>query len=331
MDIDSPLQNDPATYRMARPGLTLNPILPREQRSTGERRTMILTIMAVGRRLRPAVFAVLAATALPGCGAIKAEIHDPRSLPTLAQDSRVHYQPGSQDDARTVAAMLAQAMRTVEAAQGGPFGGPFTVTTYRDQAAYAAASGGGGSGQAMAMTYFDRISISPQLLRKHRPWLQQDLTVELSHEHFWGHLSTLTYFRLPIWFVEGVGVMVSQGGGAQLVSDDEARRALCAGAAVEVTDDPPLLNNFGFRPVPVSNPSLRFRMQMAYRQSGLFVTNLRQSDGKAFAELMRRLYAGEHFANAFTASYGVPLWVRWNAFLQATQHACAADALHGNR
>lgn len=278
------------------------------------------------RFIPPFILHTALAVSLTGCGVVSAELHDPSNLPSLAQDRQVHYEPGAESYAQTVAAMLPSAVKKVEVAQGRPFGRPFVVTTYASDKTYAEANGSG-SGKPMAMTFFDRISLSPRLWRDHPSWLEADLVVELSHEHLLGNLSTLQYYRLPIWFVEGLGVMVSADGASQLVSARVAQRAICAGDTIEITDTPSLFRNLSLMPVSGGNAPAdqRYAMQMAYRQSGLFVTYLRDTNGKDFKSLLDYLYAGKPFKVVFAASYGVPLMDKWQDFIHSTADACRVD------
>src|SRR5689334_20385429 len=65
----------------------------------------------------------------------------PDRLPALADNSPVHYEPGAEDYARDVAALLPDAIARVEAAHGRPFARPATVGVYATMEAYAAANG----------------------------------------------------------------------------------------------------------------------------------------------------------------------------------------------
>ncbi|WP_426439659.1 hypothetical protein [Bradyrhizobium genosp. P] len=65
----------------------------------------------------------------------------PDRLPALAGNSQVHYQPGAEDYARDVAALLPDAITRIEAAHGRPFARPVTVGVYATMEAYAAANG----------------------------------------------------------------------------------------------------------------------------------------------------------------------------------------------
>ncbi len=54
-----------------------------------------------------------------GRGPVSAALHDPRDLPALERDARVHYDANAKGYAEAVARLLPGAMACVEAAQGG--------------------------------------------------------------------------------------------------------------------------------------------------------------------------------------------------------------------
>ena len=267
-------------------------------------------------RLLRASCAAVWASCLAACGQLSAELHDPRNLPALEQDHRVHYEPGTDAYAREVARLLPASMAKVEAAQGRPFGKDFVVVTFQDNDSYAAFNGRG-SAIPPAVTHFDRVTLSPALWGTDRRWLDRDLTHELSHEHFFGHLSALAYYRIPIWFIEGIAVMVSEGGGAADVTDQDGQIAICAGRAIPVTDEPGWFDNFSLKAQPPAPPGedLRTRMHMAYRQAGMFVSYLNSSDPVAFKSLLDRLYAGERFKPATEAVFHASLAQEWQGFV----------------
>jgi len=251
---------------------------------------------------------------LAGCGPISAALHDPRSLPAAPQDNRVHHEPGAEPYAQAVAAILPAAMAKVEATHGRPFGKPFVVVAYLNDDSYAAANGRGDA-NPRGVTFFDRVTLSPHLWRKERELLEADLTHELSHEHLSSRLSTLEYYRIPIWFTEGIAVMASDGGGAQRVSEAEAQRAICAGRSIEASDSPNPFGNVSLKAPVIEGDDMRLRMHMAYRQAGLFVAWLRKSNPAAFRALLDRIYEGEQFKPAFEASYKSNVALIWREFV----------------
>jgi hypothetical protein len=257
------------------------------------------------RGFHPLRIALVLFTALgaAGCGPVSAALHDPHDLPASPQDPRVHYAAGAGPYATAVAALLPQTVASVEAVQGRPFGKPFTVTVFANDDAYAAANGLG-TPKARGVTFFDRVTLSPVLWREDAAYLKADLTHELSHEHLHSNLSPADYFAIPVWFVEGLAVMVSGDGGAQRVSPREAERAIAQGRIIDTPDEANIFANFSLAPPRGSEKDENIaRMHLAYRQASLFVAFLREEKPEAFNALMNRLLEGERFKSAFEASY----------------------------
>jgi hypothetical protein len=67
----------------------------------------------------------------------------PDRLPVLPDNSQVHYQPGAEESARAVAALLPDAILRIEAVHGRRFAHATTVGVYATAEAYAAANGVG--------------------------------------------------------------------------------------------------------------------------------------------------------------------------------------------
>ena len=149
----------------------------------------------------------------------------PDRMPALATNSQVHYQPGAEDFAHDVAALLPDAIVRVEAVHGRPFAHPVIVGVYATPEAYAAANGLASTVPA-GVTIFGRVNLSPKLFGPQRQRLRAILTHELSHAHLQGWIGDYDTLYLPNWFKEGLAVMLSGGGGAELVSEDEARAAI---------------------------------------------------------------------------------------------------------
>jgi len=116
-------------------------------------------------------------------------------------------------------------MARVEAVQGRPFAHPVTVGVYITPEAFVAANGLG-SRRAVGMTFLGRVMLSPVLFSTQRQRLPALLTHELSHAHLQSWITQLNFMRLPQWFKEGLGVVVSGGGGAEGVSELQALEAI---------------------------------------------------------------------------------------------------------
>jgi hypothetical protein len=264
---------------------------------------------------RKIVLVASAALLSAACGPVSAMVHDPRALPALAHDSRVHYDEGAENYAEAVAELLPRAMAKIESVHGRPFGRPFVVAAYLDEATYADANGRGGSHPA-GVAFLDRVSLAPRLWRDERNRLASILTHELSHEHLWSHLSALDYLSIPAWFVEGLAVMASDGGGADRVSEAAARKAISRGCRINTPDDPNPLTNISLKAPSgcSSGEADDLGAHMAYRQAGMFVTLLCERDPLAFKALLDRLMDGERFKSAFETSFRSSVAENWTRF-----------------
>jgi len=242
----------------------------------------------------------------------------PDRLPALPANSHVHYEPGAEDFARDVAALLPDAIRRVEAAHGRPFAHPVIVAVYATPEAYAAANGLG-SVAPVGVTFFGRVNLSPKLFRSQHQRLPAILTHELSHAHIQGWIGEPAYvLGLPNWFKEGLAVMVSGGGGAELVSEEEARAAIQRGEQIAIYDAGSLHNMavIRFERAPAKTASW-YPVVLAYRQAGMFVNYLRELDGPAFDRMMNAALDGRPFAEAVTVGYHDDLRSLWQKFIKS--------------
>jgi hypothetical protein len=244
--------------------------------------------------------------------------HLPDRLPALPENSQVHYEPGALDFARDVSALLPAAIARVEAAQGRPFARPATVGAYATPEAYMAANLVG-SMQPVGVTLFGRVNLSPVLGGPQRRRLAAVLTHELSHAHLQGWMSTNAVIHVPNWFREGLAVMVSDGGGAEFVSEEEARAAIRRGEHIAIEDSGSVFNlvEIRFERAPLGMTSSH-QTVLAYRQAGMFVAYLRDSDGPGFARMMDAILDGRPFVEAVAAGYPKDIHALWRQFAQAS-------------
>ncbi len=250
--------------------------------------------------------------------------NSPEALAGLPENRQVRYQEGALDRARLVAGMLPEAVARVEAVQGRPFAHPVTIGVYLTPEAYAAAHGGLFPGSAGG-TFLGHVILSPPLFTIKRGRLPAILTHELSHAHLRSWISQLSVMKIPNWFKEGLGVMVSGGGGAEEVSVADARDAIRWGDHIDVQREGSLLDWVGVRMVqPPHVPDTSFRTQMAYRQAGLFVAFLHDSDPVAFATMMRGLLDGRPFAEAVESGYHADVEALWLRFLRSPAQSTGA-------
>jgi hypothetical protein len=244
----------------------------------------------------------------------------PDRLPALSTNSHVHYQPGAEDFARDVAALYPDAIARVEAVHGRRFAHPVTVGAYATAEAYAAANGVG-SNIPVGVTFAGRVALSPKLFWPQRPRLCAILTHELSHAHIQGWIGAYKYMQLPNWFKEGLAVMVSEGGGAELVSEDEARAAMQRGERLIINDAVSLPGSIDVRleKAPADERPW-YQVVLAYREAGMFLRYLRESDRPAFSRMMDAILEGRPFAEAVTAGYHTGIRSLWEAFTTSSAY-----------
>jgi hypothetical protein len=243
--------------------------------------------------------------------------NSPDRLSALPENPHVHYEAGAVEQARVVARLLPAAITRVEAVHGRPFARPATVGIYVTRQAYVAANGLGDR-PSVGMTFLGRVMLSPVLFSTQRHRLPAILTHEMSHAHLGSWMSQLAVMRLPQWFREGLAVMISGGGGAEGVSEAQARDAIGRGDHIAIESSSSLLNLAAVKfAQPPIIPDTSFRIQMAYRQAGMFVTFLRESNPAGFARLMEAILDGRPFDEAVAAAYETDLPTLWSRFAQA--------------
>jgi hypothetical protein len=241
----------------------------------------------------------------------------PDRLPSLAENSQVHFEPGAEGYARDVSALLPAAIARIEAAHGRPFAHPVTVGVYTTPDVYMAANAIG-SMQPVGVTPFGRVVLSPALDWPQRRRLPAILTHELSHAHIQGWISAYAYVRLPNWFKEGLAVMVSDGGGAEFVTEAEARTTIARGEFITIDDSGSFTNlsEIRFERAPVG-ATWSHKTVLAYRQAGMFVAYLHDSDAPGFARMMNAILDGRPFVEAVLVGYQQDVNALWQKFAAA--------------
>jgi hypothetical protein len=242
----------------------------------------------------------------------------PDRLPALPENGLVHFESGAEGFARDVAALLPAAIAKVEAAHGRRFEHPVAVGVYTTPEAFAAANGSGVAG-AVGTSLFGRVTLSPTLNGPQTRRLPAILTHELSHAHLQGYISTVTWVRLPNWFKEGLAVMASGGGGAEFVSEREARAAIERGEAIAIEDTGSFANlsEIAFERAP-ARATASDRTVMAYRQAGMFVSFLHDTDTPGFARMMNAILEGRPFVEAVDTGYHQDVQSLWQKFATAS-------------
>jgi hypothetical protein len=139
----------------------------------------------------------------------------------------------------------------------------------------------------------------------------------MSHAHIVGWIGGNQYFRLPPWFKEGLAVMISEGGGAELVSEDEAWATIQRGEQIAIDDGGGYTIEILFDRPPAKQTPSWYPTVLAYRQAGMFVSYLRQSDRPAFERMMGAILGGRAFAEAVDAGYHEDVRSLWQKFVKS--------------
>jgi len=281
-------------------------------------RRRIICLM-IGAPLALMAVAAAATAAVPTLRHIASGLWNvPDRLPALPDNSQVHYQQGADDYARVVSAVLPSAITRVEAVHGRHFARPVPVGVYATPGAFEAASGQGSS-RPVGVTFAGRVNLSPVLYAGQRRRIPAILTHERSHAPLQGWIGGIAYIHLPNWFKEGLAVMVSGGGGAELVSEEEARAAIQRGEQIVIKDTESLQNlvDIPFERAP-ANKAPWYPVVLAYRQAGMFVNYLRESDGAAFDHMMNAILERRAFAEAVAVGYHADVHSLWQKFTQTT-------------
>jgi hypothetical protein len=113
--------------------------------------------------------------------------------------------------------------------------------------------------------------------------------------------------------------MVSGGGGAELVSEDEARAAIRRGEAIAIDKDASLQNliDLRFEREPAKTAPYWYAVALAYRQAGMFVGYVRDLDRPAFDHMLAAILDGKVFADAVIAGYHDDLHALWQGFVES--------------
>lgn len=241
--------------------------------------------------LAAVLFAVVQYSPLRGIGRSTAHF-----LPSPA-DARVRYEPGAEAIAGIVAAALPAAIATVERGHHRAFARPVEIYICAGEKSLAAY---GGPRSAGGYVFNGRLFLSNKAQNTPER-LPRVLTHELSHLHLEQQLGMVRRGRqLPSWFMEGLAVEVSGGGGAETVSEAEARAAIAAGRTFTPTTSGSLL-------FPPSGRSYDLPEHLWYRQSALLVRFLRDKDAEKFRRLLLRLQDGGSFESSLAEIYAETL------------------------
>jgi hypothetical protein len=228
----------------------------------------------------------------------------------LPADARVTLEPGADSLALAVAPALPGAVARVERGLGERFAGPVVVrccATHESFRRFTATK------SPVGVVILARLFLSPRLLRTPQrvPGLLAHELTHLAMEQRIGHLA---FLRLPRWYKEGTATWVSGGGGAETVSEAQARDSLLAGARLVPADWDGVL--FEWSPT-----TRRLAPHLYYREAGMFVAHLDATHPGRMADLLGALERGTDFRAAFAAAFGTTPAKEWARFLAAEARA----------
>ena len=261
----------------------------------------------------------IACIGICGCAAGSAVLAMTRSTDQFLaydKDPRVRYEPGAAGMARQVARALPAALHTVQEMQYRGFAAPvriYVCASIDSFKAYGAPSGREG-GFVLNKRLF--ISPKPGNTAERIPAL---LAHELSHLQIEQQIGLFRAARIPSWFKEGLAVRVANGGGAETVTEDQARVAIRQNEYFQPETEGSLLfpkraRDYGLVP------------HLFYREAAMFVGYLYQADSANFRKLLLAVEDGLPFANAFRDAYGAAPGEVWTDFL--TEMKKSGNAFH---
>ena len=270
------------------------------------------------------MFAAFAALLLAGCAGFQPQRDtrlDLERFETLAADPRVRYEPGAQHYAQRVSELLPAAIREVEAGHYRPFPAPVIVHVCGTGACFENGVPDGARFTA-AVIYDNRLLLAPRLFDREPARLYPILVHELSHLHLGQQLGHYT-MRIPVWFHEGLASLIASSGGADLVSEDDARNAIAAGQRFlpDATHDDTRRKNADF---------WKLRIAMLYRQSMMFLAHLKAGGEERFRGLLESLQSRVPFDEAFRGAFdagALELAQRFFSELDCPQPACGSPAV----
>jgi hypothetical protein len=226
-----------------------------------------------------------------------------------SDDPRVLVQSGKTalDLSTLVTKHLPAAIDQVQKMQGYTLDKPLKIYVFDTEADYSRL--GGCPPGSRACVFGSQLSLAPKLMSEADTVLAI-LTHELSHVLLQQRMGTWQISRVPPWFLEGLAVMVSDGGGTEGVGSQDAAAAIKSGQRFT----PDMSKNW-LSQKTASHYQLPHRL--FYRQSALFVQHLKTAHSSSFDDLMRRMHSGMGFHEAFERSFTPSIDTLWAEFLKS--------------
>jgi hypothetical protein len=259
--------------------------------------------------IRISVILLIAIAAVPSLRNAALVYVLPKTGFTPSSDARVQMQSGKTalDLSALVNKHLPAAIDQVQKVQGYTLDKPLKIFVFDNEADYMRL--GGCPQGSRACVFGSQLSLAPQLMSE-PDTVRAILTHELSHVLLQQRMGTWNISRVPPWFLEGLAVMVSDGGGSEGVGPQDAAAALKAGQRFT-----PDMSKSWLSQKTASHYQLPHRL--FYRQSALFVQHLKSAYPDPFDQLLRRMHSGMGFHEAFERSFAQSIDTLWNEFLKS--------------
>jgi hypothetical protein len=154
------------------------------------------------------------------------------------------------------------------------------------------------------------ISPKPENTVERMPRL---LAHELSHLQLTQSFGLVQGASIPAWFGEGLAAYVSGGGGAEGVTDAEARQAIVEGRVFVPDDGNIFSKKFG--------SAYGIPEHLFYREGSLFIGFLEAQDPARFKAFLLSVEDGASISAAMKRAYDVETNIEWQRFVESIKQA----------
>lgn len=224
-------------------------------------------------------------------------------------DYRIWCQPGSEKLALAILPAVDEAQRTIEIRQYCQFVKPIIIRTYATRDDFSRYSGA--ANYANGAVSLGVLHLSPKLLSTPER-IPGIVTHEFSHLNLALKLGTWSWANIPGWFHEGFATWVSNGGGAETVTREEAINSIKSGHSFLPEDQ-------GSPLMPKSAASYNLKPHMYYRQAEIFVGYIHDINPAAFELFLIAIEQGKSFSMAMESTYGENVDLLWKQFIVKTR------------
>ncbi|MCK5267596.1 MAG: hypothetical protein KAR07_05485 [Spirochaetes bacterium] len=221
------------------------------------------------------------------------------------KDPRVLYEPGARVFADSVVVAMPQSIQKIENRQYRHFVEPVKVHVCASEESFYKLCGA-----RVKAHVSNKLLLSPCIMNEPEN-IPLYLAHELSHLHLSQQLGLLNFRDLPTWFKEGLATFVSDGGGAQTVSEDEAISSILNGKHfMPVTGG--FLGCFNQK----SSADNALSHHMRYRQYMIFLSFIKNNDEENFKKFLLSIQDGNNLSESIQKVYHTTLDRLWRDFVQ---------------